>query len=74
MLSSFWYSRMPASVRMVDLHEWRKVRTVALDPKLSLWYTLSACVYIHFIVCERDDMAYVELIFVVVKHQVPKPG
>ena len=74
MLSILWYSRMPASVRMVDLHEWRKVRTVALDPKLPLWYALSACEYIHFIVCERDDMAYVELIFVVVEHQVPKPG
>ena len=58
---------------MIDLYEREKVRTVAFDPKLPLWYTLSACVYIYFIVCERDDMAYVELIFVVVEHQVPKP-
>jgi hypothetical protein len=50
---------MPAGVRMIDLHEREKVRTVAFDPKLPLWYTLSACIYIHFIVCERDDMAYV---------------
>ena len=64
---------MPASVRMINLHIWRKVRTIALDPKLSFWYTLSACVYIYFIVCERDDMAYVELIFVVVEHQVSEP-
>jgi hypothetical protein len=64
---------MPAGVRMIDLYERKKVPTVAFDPKLPLWYTLSACVYIHFVVCERNDMAYVELIFVVVEHQVPKP-
>ena len=59
---------MPASVRMIDLHEWRKVRTVAFDPKLPLWYPVSSSEDVHIVVCEGYDVAYVELFGVVIKH------
>jgi hypothetical protein len=40
--------------------------TVPLDPELALRYALSTSVYVYFVMCERYDMAYFELVFVVV--------
>lgn len=45
--------------------------TVALDPQLALWYVLAPSVDVCLIERERDDVADLELVFVIVEKEMP---
>jgi hypothetical protein len=50
------------------------MRTIPLDPQLSLGYLLPSSIYVRVVVGEGDDVADLELVFVIVKHEVAQTG